>query len=191
MNGMLPEIFDPLPQASLKAQILDKHEVLFRQNDDSFALFFLQTGSVQLVRHTMSGDEICIHRARSGETFAEASLFSKVYHCDAVCLDKAVVVAIEKRAVLAAMAENPAFAMAITARFASQIQFYRRRLELRSIRSAEERVLAAIADGLLSKSIKTLAAEIGLTHEASYRALAKLVKQGKLRKTAHGVYAMA
>ena len=59
-----------------------------------------------------------------------------------------------------------------------------------TIRSAEERVLAAVSDGLLDGSIKRFAAEIGLTHEATYRTLARLVSREKLRKTGRGSYSL-
>ena len=43
---------------------------------------------------------------------------------------------------------------------------------------------------MLGKEIKQFAAEIGLTHEATYRALAKLVKDGRIEKAGRGQYSM-
>lgn len=78
--------------------------------------------------------------------------------------------------------------MALTARFAGQVQSYRRRFEIMAIRSAEDRVYTAVSDGMLSGSVKSLAGEIGLTHEVVYRALATLVKQRRVQKIGRGQY---
>ena len=64
------------------------------------------------------------------------------------------------------------------------------RIELRSIRSARERVwqmllLAAARDGptvSFDRPLKDIAAQIGLTHEAFYRALAALQRTGRIRR---------
>lgn len=187
---MLPRIFNVLPNTALKARSIQKGEVLFRQGDDSYAIFFLEKGCIQLVRHTENGEDIVIHRAIAGETFAEPSMFFEQYHCDAIALEDAELISIERDAILEAMGRGAAFAIALCARFASQVQTYRRRIEIQAIRAADERVFAAIADGMLGKEIKQFAAEIGLTHEATYRALAKLVKDGRIEKAGRGRYSM-
>ena len=187
---MLPKPFDRLPVAAFKSVNYSKGEKLFLQGDATFALFFLEKGLVQLVRHNENGDEVIIHRARAGETFAEAGLFSKKYHCDGIALEKAQVMRIEKTRILKTMAEDVEFSLAVSARFASQIQLYRRMLEIHSIRSAKERVFAGVAQGLLQARIKPFAAQIALSHEATYRALAQLVKEGRLKKIGRGSYSI-
>jgi hypothetical protein len=97
---------------------------------------------------------------------------------------------ISKAAVLERMRTDQDFAVAISARFAGQIQDYRRRIEITAIRNASDRVFAAVADGLLSRDIKSFAGLIGLSHEATYRALAALTQQGRLIKTGRGTYAL-
>ena len=80
------------------------------------------------------------------------------------------------------------FARSMASRFASQIQETRRHVELLSIRSADERVLAALKDGLLVEEITTFAETIGLAPETVYRALAQLSKEYRIEKTARGQY---
>lgn len=66
----------------------------------------------------------------------------------------------------------------------------RRRLELRNIRNARERVwqklqLSPIRDDgtvIIDRPLKEMAGEIGLTHEALYRSLAALEKAGRIRR---------
>ena len=78
----------------------------------------------------------------------------------------------------------------MASRFAHQVQTYRRRLEILAIRSAEQRVLEAVWDGMMKNDITSFAATIGLTREATYRALAALARSGRLRKTARGTYCL-
>ena len=187
---MLPHPFDKLPSTALNTARYQRNEKLFLQGDEPFALCYLEMGQIQLVRHNENGEEVIIHRARAGETFAEASLFSNQYHCDAIALDEAVVIKLNKMAILKEMKHNASFAMALTARFASQIQSLRRLHEIQAITSAKQRVLTAISQGLLTTQIKTFATQINLTHETTYRALAQLVKEGRLEKVGRGAYSV-
>ena len=154
-------------------------------------MYHVISGQVHLLRHTRQGDEVIIHRAQADESFAEAALFSPVYHCDAVAAADTELVRIDKAATLERMQQDPDFAIAISARFAGQIQNYRRRLEIVAIRDAKARVFAAVADGMLSGHIKSGAAQIGLTHEAVYRALSSLVRAGRLTKAGRGSYRLS
>lgn len=82
------------------------------------------------------------------------------------------------------------FARSMASRFASQIQEARRRVELLSIRAADQRILAALRDGLLVEDITTFADTIGLAPETVYRSLAQLSKDNQIIKTARGQYQM-
>lgn len=188
LSAMLPYPFDLLPPSALTPRSVKKGGSLFRRNDPTTAMYHLTAGQVHLLRHTRQGDEVIIHRAHADESFAEAALFSPAYHCDAVAAADSELLRIDKAAVLERMKQDPDFAMAIAARFAGQIQNYRRRLEIIAIRDAKARVFAAVADGMLTGSIKPAAAQIGLTHEAVYRALSSLVRAGRLVKTGRGSY---
>lgn len=96
---MLPTPLHRLPVTAQKMIAVKKNESIFLQGAATEGLYFVERGSVELRRHTESGAQVVIHRAVSGETFAEASLFSNVYHCDAVALDETVVVRIARKAV--------------------------------------------------------------------------------------------
>lgn len=157
-------------------------ETLFRLGDNTFGLCEIVEGRVRLARVDRAGHETILHVAGPGDTVAEASLFSPVYHCDAIASTDAVVRVYPKRAVLDAFAREPAAAQAFAATLARQVMSLRARVEQRNIRSARERirhylVLNAGPDGrtvTLRGTLKDLAAELGLTHEALYRALAAL-----------------
>ncbi|MBU2486676.1 MAG: Crp/Fnr family transcriptional regulator [Alphaproteobacteria bacterium] len=170
---------------------MKKGVALFHRDDPATAMYHVISGQVHLLRHTRQGDEVVIHRAHDDESFAEAALFSPVYHCDAVAGADSELVRIDKIAALERMKTDPDFAIAISARFAGQIQNYRRRLEIVAIRDAKARVFAAVADGMLTGNIKPVAAQIGLTHEAIYRALSSLARAGRLIKTGRGRYRLS
>jgi len=184
----LPPPFDRLVSGDVKHIRLAPRDILFRQQATPHALFYVARGAVTLQRHTEAGQTVILHRAQGGDLIAEASLFSPQYHCDCVAESDSLCFALAKPAVLRLMADDPAFATALVQRFAGQVQGYRRQLELRAIRSAKHRVLAGLSDGWHKGSILDFAADMGLTHEATYRALANLVADGKLIKTGRGQY---
>ena len=188
MIQTLPSPFNQLPKNAARTLELRDGDHVFRQGDPTIGMFYLLRGQIRLERTTEHGDRLSIHLARPDETFAEASLFSERYHCDAVCVGKSTAIRLDKRSVLNCFTTMPDFALALASSFAQQVQSNRHRLELLAVRSAQDRVLHAVRDGLLVADIKSFAAAIGLTHEATYRALAALVDAGKLVKPARGTY---
>lgn len=184
----LPAPLDRLDPDARKHTTLTAGDSLFLQNTPTKGLFFLEYGSLELRRFTSGGDTIVLHRIMPGETFAEASLFTAQYHCEIVATTASRVLELDREAVLDRFASDNEFAMMLTARFAAQIQSYRRRFEIIAIRSAKDRVHAALSDGMLTGNIKSFAGEIGLSHEAVYRALSQLVRLKRIKKTARGQY---
>jgi CRP-like cAMP-binding protein len=93
-----------------------------------------------------------------------------------------------KAALVAAFAKDRKAAQAFTATLARQVMNLRTRIEQRNIRSARDRVrhyLAVNADAgivTLRGTLKDLAAELGLTHEALYRTLAALERGGEIKR---------
>lgn len=187
MNN-LPTPFDQLPSSATKKYELEKNHTLFRQGEQVSNMFYVAMGEVTLSRYGLAGNEVIIHSAQAKETFAEAALFSDVYHCDAVVTKDSQLWSINKAATLAFANDNPSFAMDLMERFAKQIQQLRSQKEILAIRSATERVYMALSQGLLNTSIKQFANSIGLTHEATYRALAELVRDNKAIKLGRGNY---
>jgi CRP-like cAMP-binding protein len=188
---MLPEPFTSLPDTSYRQKHYLAGEYLFHMGDMPDTIYLVLSGEVHLQRYTDAGDLIIIHRAFPESYFAEASLFSDSYHCDAIIETEASVVAINKHAILNLMDNDPSFALKVTAYFARQVQDYRRLLELRSIKSAKDRVLAGLHEGWHKGSIISFAAQLGLTHEATYRALNELVRTGRAEKISRGDYRLS
>lgn len=165
-------------------------EILFRRGDPAAAIFEIESGRLRLLRQTSDGRTVILHTARKGELFAEAALSATAYHCDAVAVTVARVRAYPTKELRIALRADPKLAERLIAVLAHQVQMLRAHLEERNIRSARERILHHLAleagpggkTVRLSGSLIDLAAEIGLTHEALYRALAALEKEGAIRR---------
>jgi CRP-like cAMP-binding protein len=185
----------PTPPDALRARRLATGETLFRQGDRAHAIFAVRRGRVRLLRHLADGATVVLHVARDGETFSEAAMFSDVYHCDAVA-DVDTEVEIHPKAALAeALAASPEAARTFMAHLARQVIALRSRLEVRNIRSAPERVVqylrlrAEPESGRVTFAapLKDVASDIGLTHEAFYRTLAKLEKAGAIARDGRSI----
>lgn len=191
---MAPTSTDNWLPSALRSAGVDRRlaagEALFRRGGKTEGLLEVVRGRVRLARVDRSGREVVLHVAGPGETLAEASLFSAQYRCDAIASTAAIVRVYPKRDILAAFEANPKAAQAFCAMLAHQVMNLRTRLEQRNIRSAVDRVrhflaLNAGADGdtiKLPGTLKDLAAELGLTHEALYRTLAKLESAGEIKR---------
>lgn len=137
-------------------------------------LYLLERGEIRLTRSDPEGREMILFRAEPGETFAEASLFSEMYLCDAVASVPSVVQLLPRSAVLEAFVSEPDVAQAFMATLAREVMALRTRLENRNLRTARERVLhylglrASAHDRVvkLNGDLKTMASELGLTHES-------------------------
>jgi CRP/FNR family transcriptional regulator, dissimilatory nitrate respiration regulator len=165
-------------------------EVLFRAEQRTVGLYEVITGKLRLVRVDRAGREALLHVAVAGETIAEASLFASAYHCDAIATTNAVVRLYPKAIVVAEFERNPEAAQAFMAMLARQVMKLRTRVEQRNIHSARDRVrhylaLNTGADGRNVKvtgTLKDLAGELGLTHEALYRTLADMAAAGEIER---------
>lgn len=188
---MLPKPFDLLPPQAVTPVRLSAGEHAFRQGDTSRGPYLLVSGAVEMVRHTEAGHRIVLHQAQDGGTLAEASLFSDHYHCACTATRQSNLIRLDKAAILSKMAQDTGFATALLQRMASQVHDYRRQIEILAIRNAEDRVLAALAEFGQTGSVMSFAARIGLSHEATYRALSALVRRGDAERVARGRYRIA
>ncbi|PIB24554.1 hypothetical protein BFP76_05005 [Amylibacter kogurei] len=186
---MLPEPFDLLKEDANTILILAKGDHAFRQGDKTRGVFFVVSGAICLTRMTEAGAAVTLQNAKAGDMFAEASLYSDHYHCDAVAVAPSQVIRLSKSAIQTRQREDAVFSERLTKRLATQVQNYRQLLTLHAVKSARERVYLAVASGRLRGSVTQLASEIGLTKEACYRALKDLTDQGALSKSGRGEYA--
>jgi CRP/FNR family transcriptional regulator, dissimilatory nitrate respiration regulator len=179
----------PAVRRSRLERKLKPGQSLFRQGDRTAGLFEVVKGKLRLARVDPSGRETILYSAGAGDLVGEASLFSSVYHCDAIATTSAVVRLYPKSVILAEFQHNQKAAQAFMAMLARQIINLRTRLEQRNIRSARDRVrhylaVSADADGtvVLPGTVKALADELGLTHEALYRTLSEMEADDEIER---------
>jgi CRP-like cAMP-binding protein len=177
-------------QEEARLREFPKGAQVFRQGDVARGVFYVLEGEVQLCRFGRRGERIIVHRARAGEYFAEASLESKRYHCDAIVMKPARLLEVPAARFRHVLRSDPGFAQRWSALLSRQLQIVRARAERMSLVGAVERVrhyLATAGSGPRSEvelrgSIKDLAAELGLTHETLYRTLARMQKSGEIER---------
>ena len=162
---------------------------LFRQGDKTVGMFLLESGRLSMQRITPDGSRVTLHVVRPGELFAEPALFSERYHCDMFAETDAEVWFYPKKELVASLHENPESLWAFADRLARGLQGMRLRYELKQIRSAPDRVMQLLRlrcddAGVyaVAGTLKELAAELGLTHEALYRAISTLEKRGRISR---------
>ena len=183
------------PAAKEHLRHLAAGEALFRQGDPAVAIFRLESGQVRLLRHTEDGSSVVMHVARPGETFAEAALFADAYHCDAIAQVASRVLVIRKRELLQDVRRDASEVLDLARVMAGQVRDLRARLEIRNIRAADQRLLAWLrlkARGNppsveLDRTWTQVAEEIGLTREATYRALSAMRRAGHIRIEGHAL----
>ena len=185
-KNLLPNEFNvgalpPLAGVTPVPRSVPAGTTLFRQGDPTLGIFVLAQGSMRLVRVTPDGGNVTLHLARPGENFAEASLFSKHYHCDALADSNSVVGLYPKAQLIAQLRGDPDALWDFTGELARRLQGLRQRYELKQIRSAPERVLQFLrlrcddaGHFCPTGTLKEIATELGLTHEALYRAITSL-----------------
>jgi len=172
-------------------------ETLFRQGDRTFAIFEVERGRIQLLRHTIDGRRVVLFAAGAGQSLAEAALYAPRYHCDGVATTDARVRYFRKQAVLAAFRKSPELAEGFMALLARQVQSLRTQLEVKNIRSARERILrhlslAARGDTVrIEGTLKDIAGVLGLTDEALYRAMAALERDGLIMRKGRVIHIAA
>jgi CRP-like cAMP-binding protein len=184
-HDLLPGLSDVAPTLRRVAS----GAALFRKGHPTFAIFRVASGKIRLTRVTAGGAEVPVHTAHAGELFAEAALFSAHYHCDAIAVGDSEVLVYPKAEIVRALKMNEEVMWEFASVLAQRVQGLRTQMEIRQVRSARERILQSLRlradhqgcwqpDGTL----KQFAEEIGLTHEALYRALAALEGEGRIRR---------
>jgi CRP/FNR family transcriptional regulator, dissimilatory nitrate respiration regulator len=155
---------------------LDAGETLFRSGDAVRQLYRVLEGMIALVRPLPHGADLIVQRARPGDIVAEASLFAKTYHCDAVAKGVARIQGVPVDQVNDLIKRRPDLARVLAAHYAAEVQRVRARAEIASLKTVAMRLDAWLAlneGGLPPRGRwREVAAEIAVSSEALYRELA-------------------
>jgi CRP-like cAMP-binding protein len=189
--AMEPSDFVPLLSAAARKHVEERlcgrGEQLFRRGEEPRSMFYVISGEARLKRNSPAGAEVIFQRARRG-FLAEASLDQPAYHCDGVIAEKTRLL-IVPIADFRALLSNENVQILWLRHLGNELRRMRAQSERLALRSASDRIIHFIeTEGrngklLLSQSKKSWAAELGLTHEALYRALRSMTENGILRIT--------
>ncbi len=181
---------DLLPEAVLKLckiTTVKKGTLLFRTGKRPEWMFFVLSGEVTLERLSQEGDPLVLQRTRYGFV-SEASLQSPKYHCDARVVANSEIVQIPLTSLADALSTDTAFAGRWISMLNQEVKRLRLQCERLSMKSVKDRILHLIhTEGKngqyqVNTGLKSLAGELGVTHEALYRTLAALEQSSVIKR---------
>ena len=149
------------------------------------AMFFVADGQAILSRIDANGTPSVLQKATGG-FLAEASLSSPTYHCDAFCRTACRLIAIPIRELRAAIERDARVRWAWISMLAAEVRRQRSNVERMALKSVRGRLLHFLAtEGERGKvhlrgTKRELAVDLGITHEALYRTIAALKREGVL-----------
>jgi CRP/FNR family transcriptional regulator, dissimilatory nitrate respiration regulator len=185
-----PERIPPDLAATVRHRDLAAGEVLYHRGDQAIAIFAVERGRLQLFSYTSEGKTVPLYVIRSGECVAEAALFADTYCGDVVAEVPSRVAIFPKEPLLQTFHRQPALSDEFMALLTRRFNLLRVRLELRNLHSARERILQYLklttapdqTSVLLDRPLKSIAEDLGLSHESFYRTLGQLVKEGTISR---------
>jgi CRP-like cAMP-binding protein len=172
-----------------------KNERLFITGKMPEWMFYVIAGEVTLERTGLQGEPVVLQRTRLGFV-SEASLKVAKYHCDALAITDTNVIKVPAKELAAALDRDPDFASRWISMLNAEVKRLRLHCERLSMKSLKDRVLHLInTEGMngeykVNTGLKSLAGELGVTHEALYRTLATLEKTKVIRRE-EGLLAVA
>jgi CRP-like cAMP-binding protein len=190
MDIYIPELLkELLPKGLLwqcHAHHFEKGDYLFHQGKKPEYMFFIVSGEAVLTRTSSHGEPTILQRCKGG-FISEASLLVDAYHCDAIATHNGQAIALPIKSLRDLLTDSK-FSMKWVQLLSKEIMRLRtqsERLGLKDIRSKLIHLIETEGkQGVLTlqSDYKSLASEIGVTHEALYRAIATLEKEGLLEK---------
>ena len=164
-----------------------KQQRLFLTGERPQWMFFVVSGEVTLERTGLQGEPVVLQRTRLGFV-SEASLKVDKYHCDARAIADTTVIKVPAKELAFVLDRDPDFASRWIDMLNSEVKRLRLHCERLSMKSVKDRVLHLIdTEGKsgqyqVTTGLKSLAGELGVSHEALYRTLALLLKSKTIRR---------
>ncbi len=186
LKVLLPEDM----QCDCEGALFRKNERVFRAGTLPEWMFYVVAGEVTLERNGLHGEAVVLQRTRQG-FISEASLKVSRYQCDAVAITDTHVIKVPVRTLVQCLDIDPAFAGRWINMLNGEVRRLRLHLERLSMKSIRERLVHLVeTEGKEGRyatpsGLKTLAGELGVTHEALYRAIAALESERVLSRDAN------
>ena len=190
MDIYIPELLKELLPKGLVGQChahhFEKGDYLFHQGKKPEYMFFIVSGEAVLTRTSSHGEPTILQRCKGG-FISEASLLVDDYHCDAIATHDGQAIILPITSLRDSLADRK-FSLKWVQLLSKEIMRLRtqsERLGLKDIRSKLIHLIETEGkQGVLTlqSDYKSIASEIGVTHEALYRAITTLEKEGLLEK---------
>jgi CRP-like cAMP-binding protein len=165
----------------------EKGELLFATGKKPVHMHFITSGEVVLQRLGMQGESVILQRTRYGFV-GEASLQSERYHCDGKVTVPAEITRVPIQQIRAVMTTNPAFSTRWIGMLNLEVKRLRLQCERLSLHKVQDRLLHLLeTEGRqgkypLGSGLKSLAGDLGVTHEALYRCVSEMEKKNILSR---------
>ena len=190
MDIYIPELLKELLPKGLLGQChahhFEKGDYLFHQGKKPEYMFFIVSGEAVLTRTSSHGEPTTLQRCKGG-FLSEASLLTDAYHCDAIATHNGQAITLPIKSLRDALADSK-FSMKWVQLLSKEIMRLRTQSERLGLKDIRSKLIHLIeTEGkqgvlILQSDFKSMASEIGVTHEALYRAIATLEKEGLLEK---------
>jgi CRP-like cAMP-binding protein len=182
MIAIMSGLFEALGGLPRQTVSMSAGEALFHTGDPVRFLYLVQSGGIHLTRFDAEGSAAVMQRAVAGMILAESSIFSDVYHCDAITVADTVVLRIVRADLRRAAQADAGLMEAIARHLAREVQRTRIRVEVLAKRTVRERLDAwlTLGDGRWPErgTMVSVAQDIGVSPEAFYREMQRRRRSG-------------
>ena len=195
MELYIPQLLNELLPKELLGQChghhFDKGDYLFHQAKKPEFMFFVVSGEAVLTRASSHGEPIILQRCKNGFV-SEASLLTDVYHCDAIATQSGQAITLPIHSLIDALKDSK-FSLKWVQLLSKEIMRLRTQSERLGLKDIRSKLIHLIeTEGkqgilMLQSDYKSMASEIGVTHEALYRTMATLENEGLLKKHPHSL----
>jgi CRP-like cAMP-binding protein len=195
MDLYIPELLKNLLPKNLlnlcHGHHFEKGNYLFHQGTEPELMYFVVSGEVVLTRASTHGEQIILQRCKNGFV-SEASLLTDVYHCDAIATKSGQALTLPIQSLIDALTDSK-FSLKWVQLLSKEIMRLRTQSERLGLKDIRSKIIHLIeTEGIqgiltLQTDLKSMASEIGVTHEAFYRALTALEKEGLLIKHSESI----
>jgi CRP-like cAMP-binding protein len=187
----LKELHELLPKNLIDSCVeieATKGACLFKAGQKPAHMFFVVSGEVVLERPGLQGTSVILQRTRRG-LISEASLKSPKYHCHGQVVANSQIIQIPIREMREAMDSDTAFSGRWINMLNKEVKRLRLQCERLSLTKVQDRFVHLLeTEGEngrfpIGAGVKSLAAELGVTHEALYRCIYAMEKAGRLKRS--------
>lgn len=166
-NGLIPLDFSSLPinaesifKEFAQEKIYEKGSVIYRQEENASAFYFLKKGKVKVFFNSADGMEKTASLAESGSVLGEAAFFDQMPRVStATTVTRCVIIPIDRPTLLKIFGKYPNLAMYLLTLQAKSIRMLSSQVTSMTFQKADKRISNALLQSKTEKNV------VNLTHE--------------------------